>query len=295
MKFKNAVVSLLIIFALIFFSPVISDLLKKSDIFSDLIKNDTVSAFSSKKEQNTIKIDIDEDEYDITDKKISIEIENYIVTAGKDEEKVLIYHTHITEGYTPEGESAADKADQRSDDKSQSVYAVGEELKRGLESGGFDVVHDGTNHEAKVYSHSYDLSLDTMIRYREENGITTFIDVHRDSIDDADYASNDVVVYNGKTYTRIMFVVGTGEGMTNGEFSEIPDWESNYALAQRICDRLNELVPGIAKNIMVKKGRYNQHVSDKCMLVEMGYGANHLSEAINSADALSKAITDVFK
>ena len=39
--------------------------------------------------------------------------------------------------------------------------------------------------------------------------INMFIDLHRDYIDDFDYAANDVVVQDGKTYARIMFVVGT--------------------------------------------------------------------------------------
>ena len=44
---------------------------------------------------------------------------------------------------------------------------------------------------------------------------------------------------------------------------------------------------------MVKKGRYNQQVSDSCLLVEMGYSANSLEEVKNSAYYLAMAIKNV--
>ena len=47
------------------------------------------------------------------------------------------------------------------------------------------------------------------------------------------------------------------------------------------------------RNIRVKSGKYNQQVSNKCLLVEVGHNANTLEQAKNSMIYLARAINEL--
>ena len=47
------------------------------------------------------------------------------------------------------------------------------------------------------------------------------------------------------------------------------------------------------RNIRVKTGRYNQHISNQCLLVEVGHNANTLEQALNAVEYLAEAIARV--
>jgi hypothetical protein len=46
------------------------------------------------------------------------------------------------------------------------------------------------------------------------------------------------------------------------------------------------------RDIRVKTGRYNQHISSQCLLVEIGHNSNTLDEAIAAVEYLAAAIAD---
>ncbi|MEI6102259.1 MAG: stage II sporulation protein P, partial [Eubacteriales bacterium] len=75
--------------------------------------------------------------------------------------------------------------------------------------------------------------------------------------------------------------------------AEAPDWQANYAVAKAVSDQINKLMPGLSRGIMVKAKRYNQQLSTKSMLIEVGYNANTLTEAENSADIVAQALATV--
>ena len=116
-----------------------------------------------------------------------------------------------------------------------------------------------------------------------------FIDVHRDAGKTHEEGS-DYVIINGEKVARMMFVVGTGEGATGTGFGEMPDFASNYALAKSITEQLLEIHPKLMRNIRVKTGRYNQHISNQCLLVEVGHNINTLEEAMAAIPYLAEAI-----
>ena len=89
-----------------------------------------------------------------------------------------------------------------------------------------------------------------------------------------------------------MFVVGTGKGATGTGYGQMPDFDSNYALAERITNTLKGIDPGLTRDIRVKPGRYNQHISNQCLLVEVGHNANTFEQALNSVDYLAAAIAE---
>ena len=48
--------------------------------------------------------------------------------------------------------------------------------------------------------------------------------------------------------------------------------------------------PGLALDIRLKVGRYNQHLSPYCLLVEVGHNANTFEDAKNSIPYLADAL-----
>lgn len=210
--------------------------------------------------------------------------------------RILIYHTHATEAYLQTGDSMyVESGKWRTKDQTKNVVAVGEALAAALkETYGISVLHDTANHEPPKLSTAYSRSLAAMLDYqREYPTLRVFIDVHRDayateSVEDG--VPRDYVTINGIEVARVMFVVGTGKGATGSGFAEMPDFDANYAFAKDISARLNGINAQFAREIRVKTGRYNQHVSNRCLLLEVGHNANTLSQALNAVPYLAEAI-----
>ena len=234
---------------------------------------------------------------------IKLEVKNIVneeqntITIKKNGPNILIYHTHTTEAYRQvEGREYVETTQWRTEDPLNSVVAVGDLLAAELsERYGFSVLHDKTNHEPPKLNSSYSRSLETMEAYHEKyENLEVFIDIHRDACS-LEAGKNDVVVVDGKRCARIMFVVGTGEGKTGAGFSVRPNWKENFKLASAITNELNKIDENFTRPIRMKTGRYNQHVSDSCMLIEVGHNANSLEEAKNSVYYLAQAISKVLK
>ena len=209
------------------------------------------------------------------------------------EPRVLIYHTHTTEAYFPtDAYQYEETSSWRTMENDKNIVAVGEKLATLLrEQYGISVLHDITNHEPPKLATSYSRSVKTMEQYRAQYpSISMYIDVHRDAYGNKPTEPKDYIVINGKEVARIMFVVGTGEGATGTGYGEMPDFAANYALAKRITESLAAINPGLVRNIRVKTGRYNQHISNQCLLVEVGHNANTLEQALNAVDYLAAAI-----
>ena len=61
----------------------------------------------------------------------------------------------------------------------------------------------------------------------------------------------------------------------------------------RLTNKVNELYPGLAKPVYVKPSRYNQHVSTKAILIEVGSNLTTLKEAERAAYYLAEAISQI--
>ena len=206
------------------------------------------------------------------------------VELGGPEPRILIYHTHTTEAY-----KEAEENDWRTSDESMNVVALGETLAKILrEEYGCNVIHDKTNHEPPLLNTAYSRSEVTMKKYKAMYpSLTMFIDVHRDA------GAGLVAEIDGKRVARLMFVVGTGEGATGTGFKEMPDFESNYSLALAVTNKLAEIDENLPRNVRVKVGRYNQHVSNQCLLLEVGDNKNSFEEAMNAVPYFAKALMEV--
>ena len=182
---------------------------------------------------------------------------------------VLIYHTHAEEAYrqTPDYTyEETEPGSYKTLDKTKSVIALGELLKAALEERGFTVIHDETDVEPPELRSAYSRSLEVMEKYPEA---LVYIDLH-----------------------RMFFVVGTSIGTYEGEYDTAHDWQRNYALAKALTERLKAVDPYLATDIRLKVGRYNQHISPYCMLIELGHNAITFEDAANSIPYLADALAE---
>lgn len=248
-------------------------------------------------EQPHIKDEIEGDVYfDLLPDDIKLEIIKYSndepqeFFVGTQGPQILIYHTHTQEAYRQiYGEEYIETGSWRTAEHAQSVVAVGEVLKAELEDYGYTVLHDTKNHEPPKLSTSYDRSLETMLLYQNQYPtISVFIDVHRDAYGDIESGMKDYVTINGDECSRVMFVVGTGE-----KYNDKPNYESNYKLALALTNELESIQEGFTRPIRVKTGRYNQHVADMCLLIEVGHNANSLEQAKNTAKYVALALSRI--
>ncbi len=200
--------------------------------------------------------------------------------------QILIYHTHTTESFLKNLEQLTMKnVASRTTDSKYNVTRVGEELISNLKKYDINVLHDTTIHD-KDYNSSYVSSLKTLTKYVDKySSLKMTIDLHRDAV--IGQKLRVVKQINGKNAAQIMFVIGTDSKLSN------PRWKENLKLALKIQARLNELYPGIAKPIYISKNRYNQHLTNGSVIVEIGGDGNTIDESVRSTEYLARAINDV--
>lgn len=207
--------------------------------------------------------------------------------------QILILHTHGSEAYTmPQGQEYEPSGECRTTDGSYNVLRVGEELKAALEAAGISVIHDTTLHDYPEYSGAYGRSLTTAEAYLEQYPtISVVLDIHRDAIYDGEGNPYKVVSnIAGLNAAQMSFVIGT-----DGGGLEHPRWRENLKLAAAVQQRLLDDYPTLMRPITVRNSRYNQHLTDGCLLVEMGAAGNSLDEALLSAQLLGQALGEVLK
>ena len=205
--------------------------------------------------------------------------------AAKEMPRILIYHTHSHEAYEQDSQDPYTAVEAwRTRDTGHSIIRVGEELASNLRSYGFRVVHDTTDHEKDALSTAYERSLETLESYDEAFDI--YIDLHRDA-----YSEGLQMRYTAPDTTemaQIMLLIGNGEG-----FQIKPYYTENHIFAKKLTQRINRLYPGICRDVLVKDGRYNQHIGIFSVLIEIGHNRNTLTEALNAVRPLAEGLNDL--
>ncbi len=212
------------------------------------------------------------------------------ITHNMDQSLIFIYHTHGTESYKPESIE-----NYHSLKREFTVLKVGEELKKNLENRGYKVIHDETLHDYPSYAGSYSRSLETLSNNLEKaSSLKVVFDVHRDGIDNVDnleakeydmVRKSSYVTVNGEKVARFSLVVG--EGNENAE-----DIKNFAYYIKAISD---EIYPGLANKVILKKYKYNQYKSDYSVLFEIGNNTNNIDEALRTSKYLSIVLDTAFK
>ena len=196
---------------------------------------------------------------------------------------VLILHSHTTESFT--GGDYAETSPFRTLDPGHNMLALGTEVAEILEEAGIGVIHDTAFHDYPSYNGSYTHAAQSTRAILEEYpSIQLILDLHRDAADTAAGQMRTACTLDGEQAAQLMFVLGTDERLSH------PDWERNLSLALKLQTLLEREHPGLCRDLNLTRNRYNQHLGDLALLIEIGAAGNTLDEARLAARALAEAI-----
>lgn len=211
--------------------------------------------------------------------------------------QILIYHTHSREAYRQDPNNPYKAiAAFRSNDPNQTVVGVGDELARQLQARNIPVLHDRTDHEVHPWKAGlYPQSLKTIQkRKKEHESLKIFLDIHRNYQKNLKDPDKEVVIIDGQRVAKFFVLIGTAEGVSGG-FNQKPKWRENYQFALKLTNKVNEKYPGLATDIRVQTGRYNQHISNTAILIEVGNHMTTYAEAKRSAKYIAEAISEIIE
>lgn len=205
---------------------------------------------------------------------------------------VLVYHTHTTESFLPEGEWYDADYPINNRDSDKSVVAVGDAICEALAERGVSVVHDCAVHNYPQYTGSYYRSADTILQNLEEYpSIRLVLDIHRDGITNADGSlPAPIAEINGKTAAQFMIISGC-----DNEVYNIPQFMENYKLACLLQNCAEDAYPGLARPVLFDYRNYNQDLSTGALLIEVGSHGNSLEEAVYTGELLGNIIADALE
>lgn len=204
--------------------------------------------------------------------------------------EIFIYHSHNRESWLPELPDV--KKESLAFDKKTNVTLLGDRLANKLSEAGINSIHDSTDYQSvygDIYkgSDSYLYSRKKVKEAKASNkGIKYYFDIHRDS----GPRKTTTAKIKGIEYAQLYIIIG----------SDNPKWKENYKFAKEFIKVLNNKYPGLSKGIFAKdrkqgNGVYNQDLSVKSIIIEVGGVNNTREESNRTIDALSKVIAELYK
>lgn len=181
--------------------------------------------------------------------------------------KVGVYHTHNDESYyTPDGvDSVYGKG---------GVHDVGKEFVSNLEKLKIDTIYREDlhlPHNSGAYTRSQ-VTASALL----DSGAQAIFDLHRDSTKRSEYLTK----VDGKQMSSVRMVVG----------SSSKNYEENKNFAYKIKSYADEVYPELIKDIYFGKGNYNQGLTTKAMLFEMGCENIEKSLVLKTTPYLAKVV-----
>ncbi len=196
-----------------------------------------------------------------------------------DDPVVLIVHTHATESYLP-----ASEGNYHTKAQENTVRDVGDVLAKTLEENGIAAVHDQTLHDSPSYNQSYSRSYETIeTLLKKYPTIECVIDLHRDAI--ASESTAATVSVSGKKCAKYSYVVSNA----------VETYSSNLKFINNMNKTASNNYSGFTGKILERGYRYNQNLSSKYMLLEIGYNRNDIEEARNTAEIFGQILAETLK
>lgn len=202
------------------------------------------------------------------------------MTVSKDSEgpQILIFHTHSQESF----------ADSVPEDDSDSIVGVGEHLTQILtDTYGYNVLHHTTAYDADTRDDAYSRALPGVEQVLKDNpSIQVVIDLHRDEMPEETRLVMDL---DGKPTARFMFFNGLSRTKKTGNIAYLynENLEDNLAFSFQMQLKAAQYYPGLTRKIYLKGYRYNMHLRDKYLLIELGAQNNTVEEAMNACEPLA--------
>jgi stage II sporulation protein P len=205
---------------------------------------------------------------------------------------VYIYHTHSWESYLPLLQGVSNPEDATSSNNSVNVVGVGDMLSSDLEDKGIGTEHSTINaaqmlHDKgwtsnNAYQYSRGLVQEAMAGDKD---LKFMIDIHRDSL----RKNKTTTSIDGKSYARLDFIVGEAN----------PNFKQNLELAKQLHAAVEKKYPGLSRGVFSKdksmgNAVYNQDLSPRAILIEVGGVDNNLEELQNAMDAFADVFSEYY-
>ncbi len=200
--------------------------------------------------------------------KVKAKTSNFTKTAkAATDKKVGVYHTHNDECYyTPDGiDSVYGKG---------GIHDVGKKFVSNLEKLGIKTIYREDLH-LPHNSGAYTRSQVTAAALLNQ-GVDAIFDLHRDSTKRSEYLTK----VNGVQMSSIRMVVGSSSA----------NYTANKKFAYSIKSYADSVYPGLIKDVYFGKGNYNQQLSTKAMLFEMGCENIEKDLVLKSTEYLAKVL-----
>jgi len=263
-------------------------------VFSPQIKNNLTTIQKLKKSRSRSYL---LKNFYITDSSTSIDnsifnVEKLLskdVTIKKsDKPQILIFHTH--------GGSEA-FIDSKKGRKSESIIGVGSRLAYILRKKyGYNVIHDTTEYDKINGSidrnKAYNNAASHISKTLDENpSIEVVIDLHRDGVGNAVHRLTTI---DGERTAQVMFFNGLSRNSSgNIDYLYNKNLQANLSFSLQMKLKCMENYPDFAKPIYLKNYRYNMHLRERYLLIELGNENNTLQEAKNAMEPLAKVLDQV--
>lgn len=176
-----------------------------------------------------------------------------------------LYHTHSDESYTPTDGTSSIRGN-------GGIYKVGNALAASLKQDGVNVIHSQAKHDPHDVS-AYQRSRRTAQELLQKS--TAVLDVHRDAVPKEQYDG----VVKGQKVAQVQLVVGR----------QNPNMATNRQFAQEIKAVTDKQQPGLVKGIFFARSGYNQDLSPRNLLLEVGTDKHSRADAEKGASLFAKS------
>ncbi|HHU48928.1 MAG: stage II sporulation protein P [Caldicoprobacterales bacterium] len=186
-----------------------------------------------------------------------------IAAAKQGNGKILLYCTHNSESYIPSD-------GRESIEGNGGIIDVAKTFEDNLKEKGIDAVFSDEKHDPHDAG-AYRRSRQTAVRLIKENmPVRAVFDIHRDAVPKSHY----IAKVNGQDMAKVRIVIGRRN----------QNRKANQELAYKIKAVADKAYPGLIKDIFLGRGSYNQELSPRSLLFEMGTFENS-KEAVQKSTA----------
>ncbi len=205
--------------------------------------------------------------------------ESKAVKKDNGEPRVLIYHTHATESYLP-----SSAGNYHTTKEENTVRDAGDVLEEVLEDNGISVVHDKTLHDNPSYNESYSRSYETVkALLKKYPTIECIIDLHRDAT--AAEIAGPTQKVKGKNTAVYSYVLS----------NTTETYEENKAFLAKLNTIAGTSYDGYTAEILERPYWYNQELSGKSVLIEMGNKRNNIKEVRQCARFFGEILAEALE
>lgn len=196
---------------------------------------------------------------------------------ARTEPRVLIYHAHASENYSPNPTHARPGT-------AGDIVEVGRALAEYLEARGIRTIHMPGVYD-QPWSQAYQQSRRAVTEVLSQNpSIQVILDIHRDAIESTSQGVTTVLV-RGDDAAKVLLAVGETEN---------PNAASNAAFANLLRDELERRYPGITRGVRMVRQAVNGDLHPQLVQLHVGdYTDNTVEEAKRTIQHVGDALIAV--